>query len=267
MIREPIVSGQFYPQKKDELKHLIEEFKPSATLKTSAKGIILPHAGYTYSGSVAITTVGKIIPRKKIIILGPNHTGLGHMFSLWAKGEWIIPSGHIHIDEELAKSILSEGDYIKEDYSAHISEHSIEVELPIIHYFFEDFQFVPIACKRTNLEGYNQVSSQIFEAIKKTKEDILLVASTDLTHYEADSTARKKDRLVIEAIINLDEQELIKKIHKSNITMCGEAPVAILISCLKKLKAKKAQVALYKTSGDYSGDYDSVVGYVGMFIS
>jgi len=267
MKREPVVSGQFYPHRTEDLRRIIEDFDPKESSKISAKGIILPHAGYPYSGQVAVTTVGKVLAKRRLIIAGPNHTGRGANFSLWPKGSWRIPFGEIEIDQDLAQSILNKGDLIQEDYEAHLQEHSIEVELPILHYFFGKFKFVPIACMRTSLETYQAVATQIFEAIKDCKEEILFVASTDLTHYEPDQSARKKDRFAIEAIVNLDEKELLDKINTLNITMCGVAPVAILISCLKKLGAKKSQVALYQTSGDNSGDYSAVVGYVGMIIN
>jgi len=267
MIRKPIVNGQFYPQEPDLLKSQISQFKPEGSSKISAKGLILPHAGYLYSGRVATVTVSKIIPKKTVVILGPNHTGLGPSFSLWDEGSWKIPSNEINIDENLAKAILSKGSYVSKDFSAHENEHSIEVQLPIINYFFNDFKLVPIACKTSNLETYKNIAAQIYEGLKGSKDEVLLVASTDLTHYEPDQLARKKDRSVIEALINLDEEELIKKIHEENITMCGEAPVAILIACLKKIGVRKSQVALYQTSGDSGGDKTSVVGYVGMIIN
>ena len=267
MIRKPVVSGQFYPQRTEDLRKTIEEFDPKESCKISAKGIIMPHAGYVYSGRVAVNAASKVLARKRLIILGPNHTGLGGNFSLWPKGAWQIPFGEIKIDEKLAQEILSKGDYIKSDWDAHLQEHSIEVELPILHYFFTEFSFVPITCKTASLETYHAVAAQIVEAVKNIKDEILFVASTDLTHYEQDATARKKDRFAIEAIVNLDEKELIDKIDMFNISMCGIAPVAILISCLKKLGAKKSQVALYQTSGDSSGDYSAVVGYVGMIIN
>jgi AmmeMemoRadiSam system protein B len=273
MIRESVVSGQFYPNRSQDLRKMIEDFKPKGSSKVCAKGIILPHAGYIYSGRVAVAAVSKVLAKKRIIILGPNHTGLGASFGLWPKGAWRIPFGEIKIDEELAQSILSAGSRIREDYECHLGdpsileEHSIEVELPILYYFLGEFKFVPIACKMASLDMYREAASQIFEAVKGIKDEVLLVASTDLTHYEPDSSARKKDRSAIEAIVNLDEKELLDKIAMQNITMCGVAPVAILISCLKKLGAKKSCVELYQTSGDSSGDYSAVVGYVGMTIS
>ena len=278
MIREAVVSGQFYPDNPSDLKVIIEEFSPQGSFplrgfskKISAKGVILPHAGYVYSGRVAVTTVSKVLPKKRLLILGPNHSGKGGEFSLWKQGTWKILDKEIKIDEELATAILNKGRRIHEDTLAHTMEHSIEVQLPILDYFFGDFKFVPIACKRGNLKDYREAAEQIFQAImsveqKKMKSEVLLVASTDLTHYEPDQAARKKDRRAIEAIIDLDEEELVKRVHKEDITLCGEAPLAILISCLKMLGAKKSQVALYQTSGDITGDKSAVVGYVGIII-
>ena len=263
MVREPVANGQFYPDNLEELKLFIKRFSPFALSQINAKGLILPHAGYIYSGRVAVETVAKVSPKKKIIILGPNHTGLGSNFSLWAKGSWKIFSGIINIDEKMAEMILKKGNFIKEDYLAHSQEHSIEVELPILQYFFKEFKFIPICCKQSDIKTYQAVAAQIFEAIKEDKSEILMVASTDLTHYESDQTARKKDRFAIDAIINLDEQELITRLKKEKITMCGEAPVAILIACLKKMGAQKAQIVLYQTSADASRDKSSVVGYAG----
>jgi hypothetical protein len=267
MAREPIVSGQFYPEHSSDLKSLIEEFTPKSSLKISAKGIILPHAGYVYSGRVAVTTVNMVLPKKRLLILGPNHTGNGSTFSL-GKGEgWKIPGKEIETDQELAAAILSRGGPVCEDDSAHLLEHSIEVELPILDYFFGSFKFVPLACRNATLKDYREAAGQLSQAIKSFKQEVLLIASTDLTHYEPDSVARKKDRRAIEAIINLDEEELIKRIRRENITLCGEAPLAIFIAALKNLGAKKSRVSLYQTSGDASGEWDAVVGYVGIIVN
>lgn len=267
MARRAIVSGQFYPDQSEDLNQQIEDFKCNQSSRILAKGIIIPHAGYTYSGRVAAATVAKILPKKRIVILGPNHTGLGPNFSLWSNGAWEIPTGNITIDQELNTAILSKGTLIVEDTSAHKNEHSIEVQLPILKYFFNDFKFVALACKQDNLQIYRQVADQIFEAVKSDKENVLFVASTDLTHYEPDQVARTKDRAIIESLVNLDEQDLLKKVKKHAVSMCGVAPVAIMLACLKKIGVKKSQVALYQTSGDASGDFTSVVGYVGMIIN
>lgn len=266
MIRTPIVNGQFYPNKTDQLEKTIKGYRPSGESKIDAKGIILPHAGYLYSGRVAVTTVSKVLAKKRLIILGPNHSGLGVNFAIWPKGKWNTPLGDVAVDEELAALILSKSDIIEENYASHRNEHSIEVELPILQYFFGEFSFVPIACMQADSRLYQKVAAEIAEAIKAIKNDILLIASTDLTHYEPDPAARRKDSLAIEAIINLDEDGLVQTVSKNEISMCGLAPVAIFISCLRKLGAKKAQVALYQTSADFSGDSSSVVGYAGIII-
>lgn len=266
MLRKPAVSGQFYPNNAKAIEELISRFCPQAVNKISAKGIILPHAGYVYSGKVAAVAVSQVVPKQRLILLGPNHSGLGKQFSLWAKGKWKIPSAEISIDSELSGKILEKGNLVVDDQLAHQHEHSLEVQLPILQHFFGQFSFVPIACKQADLKTYRKVSEQIIAGVKELKEEVLFVASTDLTHYEPDSRARAKDRKVIEAIVNLDEETLISEVENNQITMCGLAPVAILLCCLKEIGARKAQVSLYQTSGDVSGDYSSVVGYVGVII-
>ncbi len=267
MIRKPIVAGQFYSSDSKKLKNDIETLKPKDTSKISAKGIILPHAGYIYSGKVAVATVNKAIPKKRIIILGPNHTGLGKDFSIFSQGKWETPLGDIEIDSILAKLIVEAGGIIKEDYTAHAREHSIEVELPILQHFFNEFKFVPIVCAVSTFTIYQQAARQIFNAIENIKDEILLVASTDMTHYEPDSAARRKDSLAIESIVNLDAKQLLKRIDTENISMCGAGSVAILLECCKLMQAKKAEIVLYQTSGEASGDYSSVVGYLGAIIN
>lgn len=266
MIRKPVVSGQFYPGSEDELKKAIAALAGRPPVKIAAKGVILPHAGYIYSGKTAVTTVSQVLARPRLIILGPNHTGRGEDFSLWARGAWGTPLGEIDIDEELAALILAQDGNLKEDYFAHQREHSIEVELPILNFFFGEFKFVPIVCQTASLEDYQRAAVQICAALKGISDQVLFVASTDMTHDEPDSAARQKDRGVIERILDLDEEGLVREVNRKNISMCGVAPVAVFISCMKRLGARKAQVALYQTSGDASGNYRSVVGYAGMII-
>jgi len=267
MPRKSVVAGQFYPGNKDDLEKTIKDFSPSNASKISAKAIILPHAGYVYSGKVAIATVSKVLARKRVLVLGPNHTGFGPTFSLYPQGSWQTPFGVVDIDKELHDAIMKSGDAIEVDTLAHEQEHSIEVELPILKYFFKEFTLIALTCMPSTMPAYEEVAEQLFLALKPFKDEIILAASTDLTHYEPEPTARKKDREAIEAIINLDADQLLNIVKKKNITMCGVAPVAILLKYLKKIGAKKAQVALYQTSGDACGDYSSVVGYAGIIIN
>jgi len=271
-MRAPAVSGQFYPDSRQGINEFIKQClaaDPASAKNVSrmkARGIILPHAGYIYSGKVAVTTVSKILPAQKLIILGPNHTGLGEPFSLWPKDAWEVPGADIPIDEKLTSDILAAGDLIKADRLAHLREHSIEVELPILQYFFKRFSFAAIACQTASLAEYEKIAGQICSAVKKQKEDVLLVASSDMTHYEPDAAARKKDTKVLEHIVALDPEGMLETIDTLASSMCGAAPVAILLCCLRKLGARKAQVALYQTSGDSGGDYNEVVGYAGVII-
>lgn len=269
MERAPFVNGKFYPGNPSDLKAVIDKFIVKSSLKISAKGVVLPHAGYSYSGRVMVNTINRILPKRRLLILGPNHTGRGEKFSLWPNGYWRILDKKIEIDQELAAAILNNGEDIVDDISAHTAEHSIEVELPILDYFFGNFKFVPIACQTGSIFDYRRAAGQILAALKSLKDtgqETLLVASSDFTHYEPEPVARKKDRRAIEAIINLDEEELLRRIHEENITLCGEAPLTILISCLKKLGSRKSQVSLYQTSANATGDKSAVVGYAGIII-
>ncbi|MCD6228763.1 MAG: AmmeMemoRadiSam system protein B [Candidatus Omnitrophica bacterium] len=266
MVRKPAVSGQFYPKTSKEIEDFVSRLVVSSPVKVSAKGAILPHAGYIYSGKVAVVTCAKILPRKRVVILGPNHTGLGVEFGVYSKGLWEIPQGNVEIDEELAQDILRGGNFIEEDFLAHKFEHSIEVELPILKYFFKEFKFVPIICATASLDTYRKVAQQIYQGIREKKEEILIIASSDMTHYEEDTQARKKDRLAIEAITSLDEAELIRRVKRENISMCGVAPVSIMLILTKLLGARKVEVVSYQTSGEVSGDYSAVVGYLGALV-
>ena len=236
-----------------------------SALKTNARGIILPHAGYVYSGKVAVTTVNKVFLKKNIILLGNNHTGQGEDFALWSEGEWETPLGNVPVNSEIAAAILKNGTTICADTLAHKFEHSIEVELPILQQAGGDISIIPIACQPSIPAKYEAAAQQICAAIKN-RTDVIFVASTDMTHYEPDARARRKDSLAIERIIALDAQGLLNVIKKEHITMCGAAPVAVFLNCMKILGARKAQVALYQTSAEASGDYESVVGYAGIIV-
>jgi hypothetical protein len=266
MIRKAIVNGQFYPGRKEDLDTLIKKLSPEKVQsRCRAKGVIVPHAGYPFSGKVATAAISKIAVPKNIVMLGVNHTGLGKKFSLSEAESWQTPYGEVKVNHSLGEKILGSGSFIQKDSFAHKTEHSLEVELPILQYFFKGFQIIPISCSLSDQKTYKGVANQIHQGIKNNSTDTLILASTDLTHYEPDQTARKKDRKVIEAITELNPEKLIKQVRENDITMCGIAPVAIMLFCLAD-QLKKAEVILYQTSGDATGDYSSVVGYVGIIV-
>ncbi len=268
-IRKPAVAGQFYPSNPAKLKQLIESFSSKAKEQTEAKGCLLPHAGYVYSGRVASNVVSGIKIKENIIVLGPNHTGLGKQFSLMRQGVWETPLGNSAINTKLADALIKKCPLLEEDISAHLTEHSIEVELPILQYYKNDFSFVPIVISQAQLVDYRRIGYDIASVIseEKLQANTLIIASSDMTHYEEARIARDKDTLAIDALLELDEEKLWGLIHKFDISMCGYAPAIIMLAAAKKLGAKKGRLVKYQTSGDVTGDYSSVVGYAGIIVT
>ena len=270
MVRNPAVAGQFYSGSKESLLKEINGLAGRSTeKKENAIGIVSPHAGYMYSGRVAATTLSLIKPSSNYIIMGPNHTGLGSPFSLSASDSWKTPLGEIKIARALAERILKNCPEIREDELAHIHEHSIEVQLPLLQNLQKEFMFVPLVIALADLEIYRKIGDALAKSVKELKmeKDLAVIASSDMTHYEESESAKAKDTKAIEAILNLDEKALVERIEELDISMCGFAPVAIMLVAAKKLGASRAQLVKYQTSGDTSGDYSSVVGYAGIIIS
>jgi AmmeMemoRadiSam system protein B/AmmeMemoRadiSam system protein A len=266
MIREPAVAGQFYPGSSARLEEMIAGMVDEKATEEEVIGLISPHAGYIYSGPVAGATISRIKFKDTFIILGPNHTGLGKPFSIMTEGLWRTPLGEVEIDSELGKLILASSNYLEEDHDAHRFEHSIEVQLPFLQYFKPDIKLVPIVLSYASGNAYKEIGRGIAEAIKSLNRKVVIIASSDMTHYEPQASAQKKDSQAIEAILALDEDELLRRIDELNITMCGYAPAVSLISAAKLLGAKEAELIKYQTSGDTTGDYSSVVGYAGVII-
>ena len=267
MTRQPVVAGQFYPESPAQLKAMIGELVNDRVPREEVIGLISPHAGYIYSGPVAGATISRIEFKDTFIIIGPSHTGSGKPLSIMAQGTWKTPLGEIEIDSELAERILATSSYLQDDYVAHLSEHSIEVQLPFLQYFKPDIKFVPIVLGHATGDTYKEIGKEIARAVKALDRKVVIIASSDMTHYEPRESARMKDFKAIEAILKLDEDELLKRVGEFDITMCGYAPAVSLISAAKELGAKGAELVKYQTSGDITGDYSSVVGYAGIIIT
>jgi AmmeMemoRadiSam system protein B len=267
--RRPAVSGMFYAGTAGELKEQIEwcykhELGPGTIPRVNSRGlreivaIVVPHAGYYYSGPVAAHAYKELAEDgifDTAVILGPNHTGYGYPVSLWAGGGWSTPLGEVEVNKKLAQRLL--GDVIKADETAHIHEHSIEVQLPWLQYLYGKVKIVPITMLAQDIETARIVGKSIGQA----GDNLIVIASSDFTHYEPHSVAMEKDSSVIEAIIALDEEELYERCERLGCTMCGYGPVAAAIVASKEMKGKKASLLKYATSGDTSGDFSRVVGY------
>ena len=270
MVRNPAVAGQFYPDKREELSLEIERLTGRVPAKKEdALGLLLPHAGYAYSGAVAASTLAAVNPRPTYIIVGPNHTGLGQPFSISTSDYWKTPLGDVKIDGKLTDRILKDCELIRKDEFAHIHEHSIEVQLPFLQKFCGAFTFVPIVVAQAGIDIYQKIGLSLARSIKELGMDkaVSIIASSDMTHYETQKSARDKDSRALEAIVKLDETALVERVRELDISMCGFAPAAIMIAAVKVLGAKKARVIKYQTSGDVTGDNSSVVGYAGVIIN
>ncbi len=266
MIRNPVVAGQFYPEDPGELRSMIQEMVGEGVDREEVIGLLIPHAGYMYSGPVTGATLSRVRLKDTCIIIGPNHTGSGKPMSIMTEGVWRTPLGEVEIDSELGKQILAECKHMEEDQRAHYREHSIEVQLPFLQYLKPGIKFVPIIFSYARVDVYKEIGVGIANAIIKLNRDALIVTSSDMNHYEPQDVTRHKDNEAIEAVLELNEDELIKRVRDFNITMCGYAPAVGLICAAKKLGAKGAELVKYMTSGDTTGDYSSVVGYAGVII-
>lgn len=267
MIRKPVVAGQFYPQTPTTLRRMLSSLIEKTTQKVDALGLVMPHAGYIYSGRVAGSVVSSVNLKDTVIIFGTNHTGGGAPFSIMTEGIWRTPLGDVEIDTALAKDFLLGSTMLEEDEVAHLYEHSIEVEIPFFQFIKEGIKIVPIVISQAGLSDYQKLGDELAGVFKKIKTpNALFIASTDMTHYESQNSAQKKDKMAIETILKLDEELLEKTVYSLEISMCGNAPTAVLIKLCKNLGATKARLIKYETSGVTTGDYSSVVGYAGVII-
>jgi AmmeMemoRadiSam system protein B/AmmeMemoRadiSam system protein A len=267
VVRSPVVAGQFYPGSPDQLRSMIQEMVDEEAASEEVIGLVAPHAGYMYSGPVTGATISRVNFKDTFIIIGPNHTGGGKPLSIMTEGVWQTPLGEVEVDSEMAKKILAECKYLEEDYRAHQYEHSIEVQVPFLQYFKPDVKIVPIIFGYAKSDYYKEIGRGIAKALKDLNREAVIMASSDMNHYEPQETTRGKDNEAIEAILALDEDGLIERVREFNITMCGYATAVALITAAKELGAKGAELVRYQTSGDTTGDFSSVVGYAGIIIT
>ncbi len=270
MKRKPAACGRFYPMNEAALRRQIEEFVP---VKGDRKAIavVTPHAGYDFSGRTAGATFSEVRVPGTAIILGPNHWGIGSDFAIMSEGAWEMPFGEVKIDSEVATSLKEAFEVLREDAAAHQSEHSLEVEVPFLQYVNPNVQIVPICIVSTDEVKFEALGKSIAETTKNLGKEILIVASTDMSHTERSNPARqaevrRKDMMAIDAILQLDAGRLLRLVREQRVTMCGWAAVATAIAAAKLLGAQKTHLVSYVTSFDVTGDYSYVVGYAGIVI-
>jgi AmmeMemoRadiSam system protein B len=281
MIRQPAVAGHFYKGSSEALKKQVASFIDPDAERRRALGILSPHAGLIYSGAVAGAVYSGIELPDTVVLIGPNHTGLGAPVSIMCEGTWETPLGTVDIDETLARAILSKSPRIHEDSLAHLREHSLEVQLPFIQYFKKSLKIVPLQMLDTRLETCVDVGRAVGEAVKERMKgegqgvgkgnksetpQVLIVASSDMSHYERAAAAKEKDYKAIRHILALDPEGLYSTVKNYGITMCGYGPAVAMLTACKALGASKAELIKYANSGDVSGDYEQVVGYAGIVV-
>ena len=270
-VRHPAVAGRFYPGKPETLRHDLDVYlgpdAATADKTVNAIGCVVPHAGYMYSGHVAGAVYRKLPARGSYVILCPNHTGRGAPLAMMSSGAWRTPLGEVAIDSSLASSVRQGCHLVMEDAAAHAEEHSLEVQLPFLQQMQEDFTFVPIAIGVGGYAVLDSLGRGLAQAAKRAAKPFLIIASSDMNHYEPDSITRVKDRKAIDKIIALDPEGLYDVIRREDISMCGYGPTIAMLTAAKELGASKAELVKYATSADASGDRSAVVGYAGIIVS
>jgi len=267
MKRKSLVAGYFYPKKPDDLKKMIQSMVKDTKNRKKAICIISPHAGYQYSGPVAGAVYSSVKLPQRYIILGPSHSFTESKVAVMKSGIWETPLGDVEILEELAEMICNGSAVISEDSQAHIQEHSIEVQIPFLQYFHQNISIVPISISAyVSYEELVETGNAVAKAIQSYTEDVMIVASTDMSHYVSQEEAREKDFLAIDKILHLDPEGLHEIVIKENISMCGFQPTTASLIAAKALSARKAELIQYQTSGDVSGNTTEVVGYAGIRI-
>ncbi|UCE21451.1 MAG: AmmeMemoRadiSam system protein B [Candidatus Aminicenantes bacterium] len=268
MKRKPVVEGYFYPGREDALKKMVGGMLDTEIEKEKAICVVSPHAGFEYSGPVAGAVFSSVEIPDTFIILGPSHRPIQSRVAIMTEGTWETPLGQAQIESSLAESILSLSPLIEKDEVAHVHEHSLEVQLPFIQYLREDVAIVPVCLSyHISFEELEDLGRVIAKGIKDFKKDVLIVASTDMSHYVEQSVAKEKDFLAIDRILELDAKGLHDTVERENISMCGFQPTTSALVASKELGAEKAVLIKYQTSGDRTGDYSEVVGYAGIRIT
>lgn len=266
MIRQPAVAGYFYPGDPAELDRQVRRMTRDAADRLRALGIVVPHAGYVYSGTVAGDVFSSVEVPERHVIFCPNHTGLGPEAAVMARGAWRMPWGDVPVDAELAGRLLAACPLLAEDGAAHRREHALEVQLPIIRRFRPAFRFVPVTLAPLSLSDCRALGEAVARTVRNDDPRPLLVASSDMTHYEPAARAREQDGKAIDRIVALDPEGLYRVVREERISMCGLAPVTVLLFAARELGAASARLIRYSTSGDVSGDQGQVVGYAGLAI-
>jgi MEMO1 family protein len=268
MIRLPAVAGRFYPDDPDHLRASVDSFLASGGVeeKIRARACLVPHAGYIYSGNVAGEVYRRMEIPARVILLGPRHFPRGAPLAILSDGAWQTPLGMAPIDHLLAEKIVRAFPLLREDVVAHSAEHSLEVQLPFLQRLAPSFAFVPIVIGPAKWESLEALGHALASVIAAEREPVLLIASSDMNHYESDAVTRVKDGKAIDQILALEPRKLFDTVRDEKISMCGYAAAVAVLIAAHDLGATQAELVRYATSGEVNGDMEEVVGYAGIVI-
>jgi AmmeMemoRadiSam system protein B len=278
-LRTPAVAGRFYPSRADELLRDVRRCTSSADAdstgasgRIAAVGCVAPHAGYIYSGGVAGAVYARLEIPEHCVILCPNHTGRGRPLAIMADTTWQTPLGEVAADAEIAGRLLRLFPALQEDSAAHRGEHAIEVQLPFLQAQQPELNIIPIAIGTSDfdvLRGLGEALADVIARLQEENQDekVLIVASSDMNHYESDAITRVKDRKAIARVLAMDARGLWEVVMNEDISMCGFGATVVMLTAAKLLGASAATLVRYATSGEVSGDYESVVGYAGIVVA
>ena len=276
-VRTPAVAGRFYPGRAEELLRDVRKF--TSTDKTqveaghiAAIGCIAPHAGYIYSGDIAGAVYSRLKIPELCVILCPNHTGKGVPLAIMASARWQTPLGEVAADADTGARLLRRFPALQEDSAAHRTEHAIEVQLPFLQVLRPELKIVPIVIGTSDFDILRGLGEALADVIADSREEdqdvkVLIIASSDMNHYESDAITRVKDHKAIERVLAMDARGLWEVAMDEDISMCGFGPTIVMLTAAKLLGANSATLVKYATSGDVSGDYESVVGYAGIIVA
>jgi MEMO1 family protein len=266
MIRPPAVAGRFYPSEPEELAREIQAYTSDESNKSRAIACLVPHAGYAYSGPVAGAVYSALRIPAQCILLGPRHYPQGQPMAILTNGSFQTPFGEAQIDSALASELAGICPVLREDAQAHAREHSLEVQLPFLQQLSGDFRFVPVVLATDRFQAMQELGLAVAQVVKAQSEEVLVIASSDLNHFESDAITRVKDNKAIARILALDPRGLYDTVRGHGITMCGYAATVAMLVAACELGAKDATLVRYATSGDVTGDLGEVVGYAGIIL-
>jgi len=265
-IRNAVVAGSFYSSNAEELEKDLSKKIVDNVNKIKVKVLISPHAGYFYSGNCAGSGFGSVVIPDSVIILGLDHSGSGYSYSIDSHSKWQTPIGEVTVDKKMQEKLNDESDIFKIDEFTGMKEHSIEVQVPFIRYINPNAKILPIYISGYDFKELEIAGRDLASIIDKAEGDVLIVASTDMSHYVSADFAKEKDSLVIEQIEKLEPLGLMNTVIKEKVSMCGVSPVVVSLITAKILGASKTKIIKYTNSGEASGDFEQVVAYLSMVI-